>query len=104
MVPYSASRAVHAASPASPVGVLPASGYSPLLSSLTLSLHPWSLNPVTGHPVQECTLKGLVHATDAAWEGVLHDTNVMLDPDQPADFPPEEGPFKFVPNPYTRKQ
>ncbi|PSC73819.1 Small glutamine-rich tetratricopeptide [Micractinium conductrix] len=54
--------------------------------------------------VQESTLRGSVHATEAAWAGILHPSNTILDPEQPTDFPPEEGPFRWVPNPYTRKQ
>lgn len=49
-------------------------------------------------------MRGTVHASDAAWAGILHPSNRLLDPEQPTDFPPEEGPFRFVPNPYTRKQ
>lgn len=51
----------------------------------------------------KCSIKGTVHATDAAWEGLFGRGNTFLDPEQPTDFPPEEGPFRFVPNPYTRK-
>ena len=28
----------------------------------------------------------------------------LCDPERPTDFPPEAGPFVFVPDPYTRKQ
>ena len=54
--------------------------------------------------LQESHIRGSVHATERAWEGILHPTNCIEDPEQPTDFPPEEGPFKFVPNRYTRKQ
>jgi hypothetical protein len=54
--------------------------------------------------VQETTVRGSVHASDAAWQGILHSSNRIMDPEQPTDFPPEEGPFRFVPNPYKRKQ
>lgn len=52
----------------------------------------------------QCVIKGSLHATDAAWRGLLSvDTeNTFLDPDVPTDFPPESGPFIFVPSPYTR--
>lgn len=55
-------------------------------------------------PMQESIVRGSVHATEAAWEGILHPSNSLLDPEQPTDFPPEEGPFRFVPNRFTRKQ
>lgn len=45
-----------------------------------------------------------MHATDAAWAGILHPSNTLADPEQPTDFPPEEGPFRFVPDRYNRKQ
>ncbi|GAB4818117.1 hypothetical protein N2152v2_005163 [Parachlorella kessleri] len=54
--------------------------------------------------VQESHIRGSVHATEQAWEGILHPTTCIEDPEQPTDFPLEEGPFKFVPNRYTRKQ
>lgn len=54
--------------------------------------------------VQGCVFKGTAHATDAAWEGLLAGSNRFIDPDGPTDFPPEEPPFIFVPNKYTRKQ
>lgn len=28
----------------------------------------------------------------------------LMDPERPCDFPPEEGPFVFEPNQFTRKQ
>lgn len=74
-----------------------------------------------GRPMaKSCVIKGTVHAPDAAWKGLLGDesssgsggnvnvtssgSNRIEDPDVPTDFPPEEGPFRFVPNKYTRKQ
>ncbi|PRW57622.1 tetratricopeptide repeat 1 [Chlorella sorokiniana] len=53
---------------------------------------------------RDCTVQGLVHATEAAWQGILHPSNKLLDPECPTDFPPEVGPFVFEPNPFTRKQ
>jgi hypothetical protein len=55
-------------------------------------------------PMQDCTIRGSVHATDAAWEGLLRPSNKILDPEQATDFPMEEGPFVFTPDPYRRKQ
>lgn len=49
-------------------------------------------------------MRGLVHATEVAWPGLLRGSNRLLDPEGPTDFPPEEGPFRFVPNRFTRKQ
>eukprot|EP00887_Chlorella_sp_A99_P007902 scaffold12.g7902.t1 len=54
--------------------------------------------------VRDCTIRGSVHATELAWQGILHASNTLADPEQPTDFPPEEGPFRFVPNRFTRKQ
>ncbi|KAL4457278.1 hypothetical protein ABPG75_012143 [Micractinium tetrahymenae] len=54
--------------------------------------------------VRESKIQGSVHATEAAWAGILHPSNTLADPDQPTDFPPEEGPFRFVPDRFTRKQ
>ncbi|KAL4421167.1 hypothetical protein ABPG77_003350 [Micractinium sp. CCAP 211/92] len=54
--------------------------------------------------VRESRVHGTVHATEAAWAGILHPSNSMDGPDQPTDFPPEEGPFRFVPDRFTRKQ
>jgi len=54
-----------------------------------------------------CVLHGTVHATDTAWKGLIECVdpgNKFVDPENPTDFPAEEGPFRFVPNPYTRKQ
>lgn len=56
---------------------------------------------------KNCVIKGTVHASDIAWQGLLGNSilnNRLLPPDNPTDFPPEEGPFKFIPNKYTRKQ
>ena len=53
---------------------------------------------------QDCTVRGSVHATEGAWAGILHPSNRLEQPEGPTDFPPEEGPFRFTPNPYTRKQ
>ena len=72
---------------------------------------------------RSCVIKGTVHAPDEAWKGLLgggggggssssssssstanSGTNRLEDPDVPTDFPPEEGPFRFVPNRFTRKQ
>jgi hypothetical protein len=52
----------------------------------------------------QCVIKGSLHVTDAASRGLLSaDTgNMFSDPDVPTDFPPESGPFIFVPSPYTR--
>jgi hypothetical protein len=60
--------------------------------------------PLLLPPLQESSVRGSVHATEAAWQGILHPSNSLLDPEQPTDFPPEEGPFRFVPNRFTRKQ
>ena len=52
-------------------------------------------------------MHGSVHASDAVWQqGILHPSNTLRDPQQPTDFPPAEqaGPFRFVPNRFTRKQ
>ena len=51
-------------------------------------------------------MRGSVHASDAAWQqgGILHPSNTLRDPQQPTDFPAEQGPFRFVPNRFTRKQ
>lgn len=54
--------------------------------------------------VRQCTIRGSVHATEGGWEGILHPSNVLSDPDQPTDFPEEEGPFRFVPDRFRRKQ
>lgn len=67
-----------------------------------------------------CVLKGMVHASDDAWQGILRVDkggrdhggkvvenilkNKLVDPDGPTDLPDEEGPFRFIPNKYTRKQ
>lgn len=55
-------------------------------------------------PMQGSTLRGTVHAADAAWQGILHPSNRLLDPELPADFPRDQGPFRFTPDPYKRKQ
>lgn len=49
-------------------------------------------------------MRGSVHATDAAWSGILHASNRLADPEGPTDFPPEEGPFRFVPDRWRAKQ
>ena len=54
--------------------------------------------------VQECRIEGSVHATDRAWEGIWHESNQLVEPQEPRDLPPESGPFVFVPNRFTRKQ
>ena len=64
-----------------------------------------------------CMIKGMVHASDDAWQGILRVgksggskgvenllKNKLMDPDGPTDLPDEEGPFRFIPNKYTRKQ
>jgi len=67
-----------------------------------------------------CVMKGMVHASDDAWQGIVQVgkgdgdgrsksvenllKNKLVDPDGPTDLPDEEGPFKFIPNKYTRKQ
>jgi hypothetical protein len=74
-----------------------------------------------------CMIKGRVHASDEAWQGILKVAapdgggggastsggkkgeknllkNKLVDVDGPLLFPFEEGPFRFVPNKYTRKQ
>ena len=53
---------------------------------------------------QDCRVEGSVHATDCAWEGIWHESNQLVAPEEPRDLPPEAGPFIFVPNRYTRKQ
>ena len=54
--------------------------------------------------MQDCRIEGSIHATDAAWDSIWHDSNRMVDPPEPRDLPPETEPFIFVPNRYTRKQ
>jgi hypothetical protein len=45
-----------------------------------------------------------VHATELAWEGVWNGSNKLIEPLEPTDLPPEDGPFKFTPDKYRRKQ
>lgn len=56
--------------------------------------------------MQGCVIQGTVNAPDGVWEGLLDEdnNNTFLDPDCPTDFPPEEGPFRFIPDRFTRKQ
>jgi hypothetical protein len=49
------------------------------------------------------TIKGTVHAGEGAWKELLDGGNVFEDPDGATDFPPEEGPFRFVPDRFGRK-
>ena len=77
-----------------------------------------------------CMIKGTIHASEEAWQGVHKkvenknlktdsvsgggggdkrvDENILknklIGSDGPKLFPAEEGPFRFVPNKYTRKQ
>ena len=51
-----------------------------------------------------CAFTGSVHATDHAWKGFVSSEkhNVFSYPEHPTDFPPEEGPFVFIPDRFTR--
>ena len=46
----------------------------------------------------------MIQATEDAWEGIEVATNEIVEGSQAVDLPPEEGPFKFVPDQFTRKQ
>jgi tetratricopeptide (TPR) repeat protein len=49
-----------------------------------------------------CVIKGTVHAGDGVWGELLTGSNSFEDPEGATDFPPEEGPFRFVPSRFTR--
>jgi tetratricopeptide (TPR) repeat protein len=53
-----------------------------------------------------CRFCGSIHAPDRIWDGLLNkeNRNQFIDPPSPTDFPPEQGPFCFVPDQFTRKQ
>lgn len=75
-------------------------------ASIHLLLTRWDTNPSlpASLPLQDSGIAGSVHATEAAWAGILHPSNRLDGPEGPTDFPPEEGPFRFTPNRFTRKQ
>ena len=50
---------------------------------------------------RSCRIKGTVHAGDAIWKGLLSNENQFEEPDEPTDFPIEEGPFVWNPPKYT---
>ncbi|WZN60423.1 Beta_helix domain-containing protein [Chloropicon roscoffensis] len=54
--------------------------------------------------ITDSTVRGMVQATEEAWEGICGDTNHLVEPLESVELPPEEGPFKFEPVWYERKQ
>lgn len=60
----------------------------------------------SGVEATACRFHGSIHAPDRVWDGLLkkENRNQFLDPSSATDFPPEEGPFCFIPDQFTRKQ
>ncbi len=54
--------------------------------------------------VSSCHVQGTVQATAEAWECISGDSNTFVEPSKPVELPPEDGPFKFEPVWYQRKQ
>lgn len=54
--------------------------------------------------ITDSTVRGMVQATEEAWEGICGETNHLVEPLESVELPPEEGPFKFEPVWYERKQ
>ena len=54
--------------------------------------------------VTSSTIEGMVQATDEAWEGICRESNTFRGPMKSVELPPEDGPFKFEPVWYQRKQ
>ena len=55
-------------------------------------------------PWQGCTITGSVVAADDQSRLVIQQENTVLPVQRHIGWPMEDGPFRFVPNPYTRKQ
>ncbi|KAK9852134.1 hypothetical protein WJX84_002432 [Apatococcus fuscideae] len=54
--------------------------------------------------LQGSCIKGMIQATERAWEGIDETTNQIVEGLEAVDLPAENGPFKFVPDQFTRKQ
>ena len=54
--------------------------------------------------LQGCSIRGMIQATESAWQGIDAMTNEIAEGPEAVDLPPEDGPFKFVPDQFTRKQ
>lgn len=54
--------------------------------------------------LKNCSVEGIVQATENAWKGVRNGTNKLVQAPEPTFLPLEEGAFKFEANRFTRKQ
>ena len=45
----------------------------------------------------------MIQATENAWDGIDATTKIV-EGSEAVDLPPDNGPFKFVPDQFTRKQ
>ncbi len=46
----------------------------------------------------------MIQAPENAWDGICPDTTSISEGPEAVDLPLEDGPFKFVPDQFTRKQ
>ncbi|KAK9828720.1 hypothetical protein WJX72_001708 [[Myrmecia] bisecta] len=54
--------------------------------------------------MKECHITGNLRATRQAWEGMPAQHNTIMEGERLTFLPPEDGPFQFLPNKFTRKQ